>query len=119
MLNFLKNRIKSFGFAFKGILHLLSSEPNSKVHLVAAITITVVGFMVKLSATEWILQTLAIALVISMEAINTAVEKLCDFVHPEQHKKIGIIKDLAAGAVLVTAIAAIIIGAIIYLPKFL
>ncbi|GLB53649.1 diacylglycerol kinase [Neptunitalea chrysea] len=119
MINFFKGRIKSFGYAFKGIFFLMGSEPNVFVHMAATIFITIAGFYFNISGTEWIVQILTITLVLSMEAINTAVEKIADFVHPEHHKKIGIIKDIAAGAVLLTAIAAIIIACIIYIPKFL
>ena len=67
---------------------------------------------------EWLFQTLAIGLVLSIEGLNTAVEKVADFIHPEYHTKIGFIKDIAAGAVFFAAMTAIAIGLMIYLPKF-
>ena len=67
--------------------------------------------------TEWILQLLSIGLVLSIEGLNTAVEKVADFIHPEYHEKIGDIKDVAAGAVTFAALIAAIIGLIIYIPK--
>lgn len=75
------------------------------------------GFYCQISSTEWMFKILAFALVLSIEGLNTAVEKIADFIHPEYHKKIGEIKDIAAGAVTFAAIGAFIIIAIIYIPK--
>lgn len=115
--SFLVNRIKSVGFAFKGALLLLRSEASIQIQFAIAILVTVAGFYFNISTTEWILQILAIGLVMGIEGINTAIEHLSDFVHPEQDTQIGFIKDLAAGAVFITAVAAVIVGLIIYLPK--
>lgn len=79
----------------------------------------VAGWYFEISRIEWMLQILAIGLVLSVESLNTAVEKIADFVHPNFHKKIGFIKDIAAGAVLFAAFAAIAIGILIYLPRFM
>ena len=79
---------------------------------------TILGFLVGLSPIEWILQTLTIGLIIALEGVNTTIEEIADFIHPEFHPKIGLIKDLAAGAVFIFAIIAIIVGCIIYFPKF-
>ena len=116
--SFFKARIRSFKFAFKGGWLLVTTEPSIMVQVVIAIIMTVVGFVVDISAIEWMFQFLVIGLVLVAEAANTAVEKLSDFVHPEYHKDIGFIKDIAAGAPAFAAIIAIIIGFIIYLPKF-
>ena len=78
---------------------------------------TIAGFYYDLSATEWIVQILIIALIMSIEGVNTAIEEIADFVHPDHHPKIGLIKDLAAGAVFIFAVAAVVIGCIIYIPK--
>ena len=78
---------------------------------------TIAGFYFKISSTEWTMQILAIGLVMSIEGLNTAIEAIADFMHPEHHNKIGFIKDVAAGAVFICFIAAVIIGCIIYLPK--
>lgn len=115
--SFLVNRIKSIGYAFKGALLLLKTESSIKVQFVLAIVLTITGFYFELSATEWMFQIFAIGLVMSIEGINTAVEKLSDFINPEHDVKIGFIKDIAAGAVFIAAVAAIIIGLIIYIPK--
>jgi len=116
--SFLYKRIKSIGYAFKGAYLLITTEASLKVQFFIGVIMTVAGFVFKLSPTEWIIQILTIALIMALEGVNTAIEEIADFVHPEQHKKIGLIKDLAAGAVFIFAIAAVIVGCIIYIPKF-
>ena len=116
--SFLINRIKSIGIAFKGALLLLKTEASVKIQFVLLIIFTLVGFYFNLSSTEWIMQTFAIGLVMSIEAVNTAIEKLSDFIHPNQNPKIGFIKDISAGAVFIAAICAFIVVLIIYIPKF-
>lgn len=111
------NRYKSIGYAFKGMLLLLRTEASIKIQFVIAIIVTLLGFYLQISTTEWIIQCFAIGLVMSIEGVNTAIEAIADFVHPEYHEKIGFIKDVAAGAVFIASIAASIIGLIIYLPK--
>jgi len=117
--SFTKNRIKSVGFAMRGALLLIRTEASIKVQVFIAIVMTALGFYFEISNTEWILQILAIALVMGIEGANTAIEKLCDFIHPEFDSKIGFIKDVSAGAVMLVSIGASIIGLIIYLPKIL
>ncbi|TYA59309.1 diacylglycerol kinase family protein [Formosa maritima] len=116
--SFFINRIKSIKYAFKGAVLLISTESSIKIQIFIGIIMTIIGFIVGLSPTEWILQTLTIGLIISIESINTAIEEIANFIHPEYHPKIGFIKDLAAGAVFIFAVIAIIIGCIIYIPKF-
>ncbi len=116
--NFLISRVKSIKYALKGIWLLVTTEPSIMVQFFIAIIMTIVGFFVGLSPTEWVLQFLAIGLVLVAESANTAIEKLADFIHKDYHKDIGFIKDVAAGAPAFAAIIAIIIGLIIYLPKF-
>ncbi|WP_452220865.1 diacylglycerol kinase family protein [Lacinutrix salivirga] len=116
---FLVNRIKSVGYAFKGAYLLITTEASLKIQFCIGILMTVAGFYFNLSATEWCIQILVIALIMAIEGVNTAIEEIANFIHPEYHPKIGLIKDLAAGAVFIVAIAAIIIGCIIYIPKFI
>ncbi len=116
--SFLVNRFKSVGYAFKGAIFLIKTEASIKIQVAIAFVVTIVGFFLNISTTEWILQCFAIALVMSIEGVNTAIEAVADFIHPEHHKKIGIIKDIAAGAVFIAAFFAVIIGLIIYVPKF-
>ena len=115
--SFFINRIKSIGFAFKGAMLLIKTESSIQVQLVIGVLMTIIGFIVGLSTTEWIIQMLTIGLIISLESMNTAIEEIADFIHPEYHPKIGLIKDIAAGAVFIFAVIAIMIGCIIYFPK--
>jgi len=115
--SFLVNRLKSIGYAFKGAVLLLKTEASIKIQFGIAVVLTFVGFYYEISLTEWIIQLLCIGIVMSIEGVNTAIEEIADFMHPEHHEKIGFIKDIAAGAVFIASIFAIIIGFIIYLPK--
>lgn len=115
--SFIVNRIKSVGFALRGALLLIKTESSIKIQIALGVGVSVLGYYYDISATEWMLQTLAIALVLGTEGMNTAVEKLCDFVHPDFDKKIGVIKDVSAGAVLLVSVMATMVGCIIYLPK--
>lgn len=101
--SFLVNRLKSIGYAFKGAIYLVKTEASIKIQVVIGVLVTIAGFFFNISATEWLIQCLAIALVMTAEGINTAIEAVADFIHPEHHKKIGIIKDIAAGAVFISA----------------
>lgn len=109
-------RLKSIGFAFKGALKLMKTEHSIMVQVSLAIVMILAGFYFKISHEEWLTQTLAIGLVLGIEGVNTAVEKIADFIHPDYHERIGFIKDIAAGAVFFAAITAIAIGCIIYIP---
>lgn len=115
--SFIINRIKSVGCAFNGALLLLKTESSIQIQVFCAILLTIAGFYFNISTTEWLIQCLAIGLILTVEAVNTAIEKIADFIHPDFNKKIGTIKDVAAGAVFIAAISAIIIGLIIYIPK--
>lgn len=115
--SFLINRIKSIGYAFKGAVFLLKTESSIKVQFSIGILVSIAGFYLQISTTEWLIQFLAIGLVMSIEGINTAIEEMANFIHPEHHKKIGIIKDIAAGAVFIASIFAIAAGLVIYIPK--
>ncbi|MDT8415851.1 MAG: diacylglycerol kinase family protein [Flavobacteriaceae bacterium] len=117
-VRFVKGRLKSFVYAARGAYILINTEHSVMVQVVVAVAITIMGFIFKISQTEWILQTLAIGLVIGTEGLNTAIEKIADFIHPDYNDKIGTIKDVAAGAVFVVAVCAVAIGMMIYLPKF-
>ncbi len=116
---FISGRLKSVSFAVKGALKLITTEHSVMVQFSIGILMTIAGFYLKISQTEWLFQTMAIGLVMSIEGLNTAVEKIADFIHPNYHERIGFIKDIAAGAVFFAALTAIAIGLIIYLPKFL
>jgi len=116
---FLRGRLRSVKFSLKGIWLLLTTEDSIKLQLIFGLISIGIACYFNISATEWMLQLIVWSLVLVAEASNTAVEKMADFVHPEYHKKIGFIKDIAAGAPGVAAIFALIIAAIIYTPKIL
>ncbi len=113
---FVYGRLKGCKYAIKGALLLLKTEPSIQVQTVIASIMTVVGYRIGITKTEWILQVFAIGLVMSIEGLNTTAEAIADFIHPDFHDKIGFIKDVAAGAVFIAAITAVIIGCIIYVP---
>jgi diacylglycerol kinase (ATP) len=115
--SFLVNRIKSVGYAFKGAVYLVRTEASIKVQVSCAILITIAGFYFDISKTEWLFQLAFIALVIGLEGMNTAIESVADFIHPDRHEAIGKIKDIAAGAVFIAAICAAIAALVIYVPK--
>lgn len=106
-------------YAFRGLNFLFRGQPNAWIHLTAAIGVIIAGFLCHLSSIEWGVIIFAIGLVFSAELFNSAIEELVNKVSPEFHPLAGKVKDLAAGAVLVAAITAAIIGAIIFLPKLI
>lgn len=116
---FFVGRLKSVTFAVKGAIKLLTTEHSIMVQFSLGILMTALGFYFNITKTEWLFQVFAVGLVMSIEGLNTAVEKIADFVHPNYHERIGFIKDIAAGAVMFAATTAIIIGLIIYIPYFL
>lgn len=117
MIKFIQGRIASFKWAFKGLGDLFSNHPNAKVHLLATVIVVPLGFLLQISLVEWCLLILCIVLVMAMEAMNSALEYLADKVSPNQDELIGKSKDIAAGAVLLCAIGAALVGAVIFLPK--
>lgn len=119
MSKYLKDRLNSFVYAFEGIVTLIKGTPNARIHFVAAIIAIAMGFWLKISNEEWISITIVIGGVIALEAINSAIEELANLITKEQNSKIKAIKDLAAGAVLVMAIAALMVGLLIFVPKLI
>lgn len=109
-------RMKSFVHALRGMGHLVRTQPNARMHLLATAAVCTVGGYVGLSRDEWLWVSVAIVLVWSAEAFNTALEDLADTVHPERHPGIGRAKDVAAGAVLIAALGAAIIGVLVFAP---
>lgn len=103
-------------FALQGIKQFFSRDKNGKIQLVIGIVAIILGFTVSLTSYQWLLVLLCIGLVISLEMINSAIERYCDLVTTDFHPGIKIIKDVAAGAVLVASIMSLIIGLIIFIP---
>ncbi|MEM6516034.1 MAG: diacylglycerol kinase family protein [Bacteroidota bacterium] len=115
--SFLINRLKSVRYAFKGALYLIKTEAAVKVQVACAVLITIAGFYFEISNTEWLIQVVCIGMVIGLEGVNTAIEYLSDFIHPDLHTSIGRIKDISAGAVFIAAVCAFVVALIIYIPK--
>ncbi|HKA13579.1 MAG TPA: diacylglycerol kinase family protein [Myxococcota bacterium] len=113
----LRARAQSFADAGRGIALLLAHEPNALLHAIATAAAIALGLWLGLSAGEWCWIVLVIALVWVAEGLNSAVEALADAVHPERDARVGMAKDLAAGAVLVAAIASVVIGALVFGPR--
>ena len=111
-----KKQLRSFGYAWKGIRSCIGKEQNLSFHLLATPTVVAAGFLAGITRTEWMLVILCIGLVIAAELFNSAIEQLVNLVSPQRHPLAGRIKDIAAGAVLVCAATAAIIGLIIFIP---
>ncbi len=109
--------LRSFGYAFQGIV-TATKEQNLRFHILSAIIVIIAGAMTRLSITEWLIIIFVIALVIGAELINSSIERVVDLASPEIHPLAKEAKDIAAGAVLVFAVASVIIGLLIFLPKW-
>jgi len=116
MRKVLNRRLNSFACALRGMARLVRTQPNARLHLVATLLVCAAGIYFGLERTEWLWVTVAIVLVWSAEAFNTALEELADALHPQQHPGIGRAKDVAAAAVLIAALGAAVIGMLVFLP---
>ena len=114
-----RSRFRSFKFAFRGLKSLLIFEHNSRIHLLAAVIVIILGFIFRISLADWSLLILVIGLVFLSELINSSLEAISDVVKPEWNEKILRAKDYAAAAVLVTAVISVFIGGIIFIPRLL
>lgn len=113
-MSYLKKRIKAFGFAFSGLFQAFKCEKHLQLHSIIAVLVIVAGIFFDISIRKWLAVAGCITLVISLELINSAIEKLCDLYSTEQNPKIKYIKDVSAAAVLVASIFAAIVGVIIF-----
>ncbi|NDV47167.1 diacylglycerol kinase family protein [Paludibacter sp. 221] len=113
----MNKRIKSFGYAFRGIWKAFATQPNMRIHLIVAVLVVICGFLFRISTIEWMFCLLCFGLVFGAELINSAIESVVDLASPEKNKLAGDAKDMAAGAVLVCAIFSAIVGLIIFVPK--
>lgn len=111
-----KKLLYSFRYAWKGFGHCVGKERNLNLQLIAAVIAIIAGFVSGITRMEWMVAILCIGVVIAAELFNTAIEKLVDLVSPDQHPIAGQVKDIAAGAVLICAAAAAIIGWMIFFP---
>ncbi len=117
--SFVGTRLRAFIYAFRGAYLLFKTEASIQAQAFIALLTIIAGWYFEINAMEWMFQILAIGMILAAEGMNTAIEKLCDFVHPDYHERIGFIKDVAAGAVFFVALAAVAIGLFIYIPKIL
>ena len=115
----LKKRWESLKHALNGIKILIREEHNARLHLLITIAVVFMGYVLNVSAEEWIALTFAIGFVIVVEIVNSSIEKLCDLITTETSSLIKKIKDLAAAAVLLSAITASVIGLLVFGPKIL
>jgi diacylglycerol kinase (ATP) len=113
----MRKRIRSFGYAGRGIRIVFGSEANMKIHITIAVLVIICGFVFSISLTEWMFCLLCIGLVFGAEMMNTAIENVVDLASPKLHPLAGRAKDIAAGAVLICAIISVIIGLLIFVPK--
>jgi diacylglycerol kinase (ATP) len=114
-----KKRLQSFGYAIAGLRELLKTQHNAWIHLLATVLVLGVGLFLQINRFEWCWLLVAITVVWFAEAFNTALEFLADALHPDNHPGIGKAKDVAAGAVLISAIGAVVIGLLILGPHIL
>ncbi|MBN1988922.1 MAG: diacylglycerol kinase family protein [Bacteroidales bacterium] len=112
-------RLYSFKYAFNGLRILFKEEHNARIHLVAAICAIVLAGVLNISALEWVAIVLAIGLVISLEAVNSAIENLADYVSPNWNHNIKRVKDISAAGVLIASIVALVTGLLIFIPKII
>ncbi len=111
--------LNSFGFALKGLQTIAATEQNFRIHLVMAVFAITLCFVLNVTTIEMLIVVLFICVVIALEMINTAIEKLCDTVAPGRQDAIKRIKDMSAGAVLVVSIGAFVVGVVIFLPRII
>lgn len=111
-----KKFAKSFHYAFRGVIFLLVSEQNARVHAVATILAGTFAYAFGVSRLEAAILFMAVVLVYAIEIINTAIEKTLDLCHPENHRVVAAVKDAMAGAVLISAVIAIVVATLIFLP---
>lgn len=115
----MKKFILGFVYAFQGLFVLAKAERNFKFHLFSFICISLVGFYFQIDKNEWLAILIISSIVLTAEALNSAIEKLCNHLHPEIHPSIKQVKDISAAAVLISSIIAIAIAAIIFIPKIM
>lgn len=110
------DRLNSFRHAVRGVAFALKTQHNARIHLAIAILVVLLGWWLRIGATDWRWLAVAITLVWTAEAMNTAFEHLCDVVSPELHASVQKAKDIAAGAVLICCAGAAVLGALVFLP---
>ena len=111
-----KKLIKSFHYAFRGVIRLLSNEQNARIHATAAILVGIGAYLLEVNRVEAAVLFMAVIMVFAIETLNTAIEKICDLIEPKDNHRIAYVKDGMAGAVLISAIIAVVVALLIFLP---
>lgn len=114
---FLKHQVKSFYHSFIGIYYNIKTQVHFRFHVIAAVTIIILGAIYKIATYEWLILILFITAVMSAESMNTAIEETCNLLHPDIHPHARMAKHCAAASVLILSIGAVIAGVIIFVPK--
>ena len=109
-------RLKSMGYAIEGIAVLIKTQPNAQLHCLATAIVVVAAILTGISNNQWLALVIVIGMVWSFEAFNSALEVLCDKVEPDDDLQIKVVKDIAAGAVLLSSIAAAVVGGLVFFP---
>lgn len=107
----------SFTYAFKGLKYVLSSERNARIHVIFAVAALIASIVLRIGLEEWLFVVISITLVFFAEVINTAIEKTLDLITQENNQLVKLIKDMTAAGVLVSAIGAVIVAIIVFLPR--
>lgn len=115
-MKFFRQRSRAFGYAIEGLWKALVQETNLKLHVLAATVVVSASLFFEVNRTETVLLWLCIGMVIALELLNTAIERLCDKLSPQQSPEVKYIKDVSAAAVLVASVAAVICGTLIFWP---
>jgi len=113
----IQGRLKSFRYAFNGLRILINEEQNLRIQLILAILVIGAGFILNIEYTEWLAIIFCIGLVLTTEAINSAIERICDIVNPAKNENIKTIKDMSAAAVFISSVVAVIVGLVVFIPK--
>jgi len=111
--------LRSFSFAGQGVWHVIRTQRNMRVHLAAATAVIILALILRVSAVDWACLLAVIALVLTAEALNTVVEAIVDLCTDEFHPLAKVAKDVAAGAVLISSVAAVGVGIAVFLPRLL
>jgi diacylglycerol kinase (ATP) len=109
-------RLKSIGYAVEGIVALIKTQPNAQLHCLAIVIVVTVGWLTKITSSEWLALVVVIGMVLSFEALNSALEVLCDKVETDDDPQIKMVKDIAAGGVLLASITAAVVGGLVFFP---
>jgi diacylglycerol kinase len=115
-MRMLRNLVRSFGFAFEGVFYTIASQRNARIEFLVGLLVVIVAAWLRVSRGEWAILLLTIGLVLAAETMNTAIEKMVDLLSPEKQQSAKHAKDAAAGAVLVTSMAAAVVGFVILGP---